>query len=271
MPTVESATAIRRPAREGPIREALDMLRLGMGVGRAIPTSIRARRFPVEESIRQTWFTITVCTLPALAVAIPFGVILALQVNVLAQEVGATGFTGAGNTLAVVRQGAPIITALMLSGVAGSAICSELGSRRIREEIDALEVMGVRVVERVVLPRVIATVVVSMLLNGVVMFFSIVTTLLVSITVQDLSAGGYLASVATLARPSDLVLSIVKAAIFGTICAIVAAHKGLRVKNGPSGVSDAVTSAVVTNFVLLFAANFAISQAQAMLFPGGIA
>ena len=69
-----------------------------------------------------------------------------------------------------------------------------------------------------------------------------------------------------------MVLSIVKAAIFGTICAIVAAHKGLGANDGPSGVSDAgVTSAVVTNFVLLFAANFVISQAQAMLFPGGIA
>lgn len=263
--------AVRRFDVKSSVDELLAPVRLGVKVAKSLPQSISAGRFPLEESIRQTWFTITVCTLPALAVAVPFGVILALQVNVLAQEVGATGFTGAGNTLAVIRQGAPIITALMLAGVAGSAICSELGARKIREEIDALEVMGVRVVERVVLPRVIATVVVSMLLNGVVMFFSIITTLLVSIVVQDLSAGGYLASVATLARPSDMVLSIVKAAIFGTVCAIIAAQKGLAAKNGPSGVSDAVTSAVVTNFVALFAANFAISQVQSMLFPGGVA
>jgi len=280
-PTVEprpdshTAPTVMGAVRRFDVRSSLDELlapvRLGVQVAKSLPQSIAARRFPLEESIRQTWFTVTVCTLPALAVAIPFGVILALQVNVLAQEVGATGFTGAGNTLAVVRQGAPIITALMLAGVAGSAICSELGARRIREEIDALEVMGVRVVERVVLPRVIATVVVSMLLNGVVMFFSIITTLLVSIVVQDLSAGGYLASVATLARPADMVLSIVKAAIFGTVCAIIAAQKGLAAKNGPSGVSDAVTSAVVTNFVALFAANFVISQVQSSLFPGGVA
>lgn len=268
-PTVTEA--VRRLDVRSSVDELLAPARLGIDVAKSLPQSVAAGRFPLEETIRQTWFTITVCTLPALAVAVPFGVILALQVNVLAQEVGATGFTGAGNTLAVVRQGAPIITALMLAGVAGSAICSELGARRIREEIDALEVMGVRVVERVVLPRVIATVVVSMLLNGVVMFFSIITTLLVSIVVQDLSAGGYLASVATLARPSDMVLSIIKAAIFGTVCAVIAAQKGLAAKNGPSGVSDAVTSAVVTNFVALFAANFAISQVQSMLFPGGVA
>jgi phospholipid/cholesterol/gamma-HCH transport system permease protein len=87
-----------------------------------------------------------------------------------------------------------MITALMLAGVAGSAICADLGSRRIREEIDALEVMGVRVVDKLVLPRALSTVTVAVLLNGVVVFFSIMTTLLVSVVVQDLSAGGYLAS-----------------------------------------------------------------------------
>jgi phospholipid/cholesterol/gamma-HCH transport system permease protein len=252
------------------MRDTAALVRLALEVVRSVPRTITHGRFPAEEVLRQTWFTIKVCTLPSLAVSIPFGVILALQVGVLAQEVGATAFTGAGNTLAVVRQAAPMITALMLAGVAGSAITSELGARRIREELDALEVMGVRVVERVVLPRVIATVVVAVLLNGVVMFFSIMTTLLVSVVVQDLSAGGYLASVSMLARPSDLVLSLVKAAIFGVICAIIAAHKGLGAKNGPSGVSDAVTNAVVLNFVALFAANFVISQVHTALFPGAI-
>jgi phospholipid/cholesterol/gamma-HCH transport system permease protein len=211
-----------------------------------------------------------VCTLPSLAVSIPFGVILALQVGVLAQEVGATGFTGAGNTLAVVRQAAPMITALMLAGVAGSAICADLGARRIREELDALEVMGVNVVERVVLPRVLATVTVAVLLNGVVMFFSIMTTLIVSVVIQDLSPGGYLASVSLLAQPSDLVLSLIKASIFGVICATIAAYKGMNATLGPSGVSDAVTSAVVINFVALFAANFVISQVWAWVVQGPV-
>src|SRR3546814_6663172 len=101
----------------------------------------------------------------------PFGIILALQVGVLAQEVGAVSFTGAGNTLAVVRQASPMITALMLAGVAGSAICADLGARKIREELDALEVMGISIVDRLLVPRMLATVVVAVLPNGVVMFF----------------------------------------------------------------------------------------------------
>src|SRR3546814_12361795 len=66
--------------------------------------TIVTKNFAFEEFIVQTWYTIRVCTLPALAVSMPFGIILALQVGVLAQEVGAVSFTGAGNTLAVVRQ-----------------------------------------------------------------------------------------------------------------------------------------------------------------------
>lgn len=258
-----SATRLR-----GPFGDLLGMLGLARRTASAAATSLAAGRFPVGELVVQTWSTIRVCTLPALAVSVPFGIILALQVGVLAQEVGAVSFTGAGNTLAVVRQASPLITALMLSGVAGSAICADLGARRIREEIDAMEVMGLPVVERLVVPRAIALIVVSVLLNGVVMFFTIMTTLLISVVLQDLPPGSYLASVTTLAQLSDLWLSLAKAAIFAVICAVVASYKGLNASRGPTGVGEAVTSSVVTNFVLLFAANFLISQIHTT-FAGG--
>ncbi|WP_121258866.1 MlaE family ABC transporter permease [Nocardioides ferulae] len=251
-----------------PLAELVALIRFGEQVLRGTVRSVAGRRFPVEELLVQTWYTIRVCTLPALAVSVPFGIILALQVGVLAQEVGAVAFTGAGNTLAVVRQASPMITALMLSGVAGSAICADLGARRIREELDALEVMGISVVERLVVPRMLATVFVAVLLNGVVMFFTIITTLLVSISVMSLPPGSYLASVTTLAQLSDLWLSLFKAAVFAVMCAVVAAYKGITASRGPTGVGDAVTSSVVTNFVLLFAANFAISQAHTSLVGG---
>ncbi|WP_408896302.1 MlaE family ABC transporter permease [Nocardioides sp. R1-1] len=256
------------PALARPVAEALAMVRFARKVFAAGASSIAGGRFPVAESVVQTWYAIRVCTLPALAVSIPFGIILALQVGVLAQEVGAVSFTGAGNTLAVVRQASPIITALMLSGVAGSAICADLGARRIREEIDAMEVMGLPVVERLVVPRMVAIVIVAILLNGVVMFFTILTTLSISVVLQDLPPGSYLASVTTLAQLSDLWLSLTKAAIFAVICAVVASYKGLGAQRGPTGVGEAVTSSVVTNFILLFAANFAISQVHST-FAGG--
>lgn len=256
------------PALRKPLSELFAMLHFTRRMFAAVGSSVSNRRFPVAETVVQTWYAIRVCTLPALAVSVPFGIILALQVGVLAQEVGAVAFTGAGNTLAVVRQASPLITALMLSGVAGSAICADLGSRRIRDEIDAMEVMGIPVMERLVVPRMFAIIAVAVLLNGVVMFFTILTTLSISVVVQDLPPGSYLASVTTLAQLSDLWLSLTKAAIFAVICAVVASYKGLGAGRGPTGVGEAVTSAVVMNFVLLFAANFAISQIHST-FAGG--
>ncbi|WP_168929355.1 ABC transporter permease [Nocardioides sp. GY 10113] len=252
-----------------PLGAVAGMLSFGRRTFAATGRSIVTGRFPVAETVVQAWTAIKVCTLPALAVSVPFGIILALQVGVLSQEVGAVAFTGAGNTLAVVRQASPLITALMLAGVAGSAICADLGSRTIREEIDAMEVMGLPVIERLVVPRMVAIVVVAVLLNGVVMFFTIMTTLLISTVLQDLPPGAYLASVTTLAQLSDLWLSLTKAAIFAVICAVVASYKGLGARRGPTGVGEAVTSAVVTNFVLLFAANFLISQVHST-FSGGM-
>ncbi|MCZ4498734.1 MAG: Phospholipid/cholesterol/gamma-HCH transport system permease protein [Marmoricola sp.] len=265
-------SGVREGWRDRPqIRFVVEVRSLGalaVAIAVGLVRSVLRRRFPLEELVLQTWFTVRVCTLPALAVSVPFGIVLALQVGILSSQVGAVSFTGAGNTLAVIRQAAPMITALMLAGVAGSAICADLGSRKIRDELDALEVMGISTIERIVVPRVLATVAVSVLLNGVVMFFSVITTLLVSVLMMNLSPGTYLASVSTLASPADLWLSLAKAAVFGVLCCVVAAHKGLTVKDGPAGVGDAVTSAVVMNFVLLFAANFTISQVAAQFMSG---
>lgn len=249
-------------------RETAATADFGRQVLTALVTSVVQRRLAVGELVEQTWYTTRVCTFPALAVSIPFGIILALQVGVMAQQVGAVAFTGAGNTLAVIRQASPIITALMLSGVAGSAICADLGARRIREELDAMEVMGISVVERLVVPRMLATLIVALALNGVVMFFTIITTLLVSVVTQGLPPGSYLASVTTLATMNDLWLSLTKASVFAIVCAVVASYKGITATRGPTGVGDAVTSAVVQNFVLLFAANFVISQIYTWLVGG---
>ena len=77
-----------------PVAGTLAMMRLLSRLGSDLVTSVARRRFPFEELLLQTWYTIRVCTLPALMVSIPFGVILALQVGVLAQQVGAVSFTG---------------------------------------------------------------------------------------------------------------------------------------------------------------------------------
>jgi phospholipid/cholesterol/gamma-HCH transport system permease protein len=100
-------------------------------------------RHPWRDTVNQAWFIISVTAIPALLVSIPFGVIVAVQVGSFIQQVGASSVSGAAGGLEVIRQGAPVVAALLLGGAAGSAVATDLGARTIREEVDALRVMGI--------------------------------------------------------------------------------------------------------------------------------
>ncbi len=110
------------------------------------------RPFQVRELIEQFWFIASVTILPSMLVSIPFGAVITLQVGSLTQQLGAESFTGAASVLAVVQQASPLIVALLIAGAGGSAICADIGARTIREEMDAMEVMGVSPIHRLIVP-----------------------------------------------------------------------------------------------------------------------
>lgn len=145
-------------------------------VFRTLFVDLAKRRFPFGEFVRQCAFMASTSVFPTLLVAIPIGVIVSIQVSNIAGQVGATSFSGAATGLGVIRQGAPLVTSLLLAGAVGSAIAADLGSRTIRDEIDAMKVMGVNPIERLISPpRLLATMVVSFLLCGFVCFVGFIT------------------------------------------------------------------------------------------------
>jgi len=233
----------------------------------ALVTDIAARRFSWSEFMLQAWFMTRVSLLPTILVAIPFGVITSVQIGAVAAQIGATSFSGAVNGIGVLRQGAPLVTSLMIAGAVGSAICSDLGARTVREEIDALKVMGISPVQRLVAPRVLAALLVALLLTVIVAMTAMVTAYFMNVGNGTISSGAYLGSFVAFSQPMDLVLAEFKAFVFGFIATIVAAHKGLSARGGPKGVADAVNQAVVLSVILLAFANLAITQAYVMLFP----
>jgi phospholipid/cholesterol/gamma-HCH transport system permease protein len=224
-------------------------------------------RFQYKEFIAQAWFVVGVSVVPTLLVAVPFGVIISIQIGSLAQQIGATSFIGAANGLGVIRQGAPIVVALLLAGAAGSAICSDLGARTIREEIDALEALGISPIQRLVVPRIVATTLVGVLLCGLVAFAGVLTGFLFNLLAQGGTPGSYVSSFSAFARPSDLVLAEAKSAVFGLLVSLVACFKGLNAKGGPKGVADAVNASVVLSVVLLFAVNVVATEIYSTLVP----
>ena len=228
---------------------------------------IFTRPFQFREFVEQAWFITSVTLMPTILVSIPFGAVISLQVGNLTGQLGAQSFAGATAVLAVVREAAPIAAALIIAGAAGAAICSDMGARKIREEIDAMEVLGVDPLERLIAPRVVATMFVAVMINGIVIRAGIGGGYFFTVIVQGGSAGAFLSSFTALASINDLYISMVKALVFGLIAAVVASYKGMNAKGGPKGVGDAVNESVVITFLLLFVANFVLSMIYLQVVP----
>ena len=157
------------------VRTGGELVLLAWDSTRAAAKDIASGSFSWQEFTLQAWFMTRVSLLPTMLVAIPFGVIVSVQIGGIASQIGASSFSGAVNGIGVLRQGAPLVTSLMIAGAVGSAITADLGARQVREEIDAMKVMGLSPVRRLVAPRIVAAIVVAALLSLVVATTAIVT------------------------------------------------------------------------------------------------
>ncbi|MEV0358278.1 ABC transporter permease [Nocardia sp. NPDC050697] len=240
---------------------------LGVRAIQYLVTDIATGRFAFAEFVRQSAFMASAAALPTIFVSLPIGVTLSIQFGLLAGQVGATSLAGAASGLAVIRQGAPMVAALLMASAVGSAICADLGSRKIRDELDAMEVMGVSVVRRLVVPRVAAAVLVGVSLTGVVCFVGFLAGYLFNVFVQGGAPGSFVATFASFATVGDLWLTLVKAVVYGAIVAVVACEKGLGTKGGPAGVANSVNSTVVSSILLLMVVNVVFTQMFMILFP----
>ncbi|MGW0176942.1 MlaE family ABC transporter permease [Rhodococcus sp. NPDC003322] len=250
-----------------PISAALTQAGLIVQLFVDVVRNLFRKPFQFREFIEQAWFIASVTILPTALVAIPFGAVVSLQTGSLIKQLGAEAFTGAASVLAVIQQGSPIVTALLIAGAAGSAVTADLGSRTIREEIDAMEVLGINPIQRLVVPRVLAMVLVAVLLNGLVSVVGIAGGYFFNVILQGGTPGAYLASFSALAQLPDLYIAEAKAAIFGVIAGVVAAYKGLHPNPGPKGVGEAVNQTVVITFLLLFFANLILTMVYLQVVP----
>ncbi|AJR18168.1 ABC transporter permease [Pimelobacter simplex] len=262
--------ADRPPAltRPDPLARALDQTGAFFALGLDTIRATFRRPFAARELLDQFWFVTSVSWIPAMLIAIPFGAVIALQLGTLTVQVGAQSFTGAASVLAVVQQAAPIVTTLVIAGAGGAAICADLGSRTIRDEIDAMRVIGIDPVQRLVVPRVLACVLAAVLLNGLVSVVGVLGGYFFNVVVQGGTPGAYLASFTALAQIPDLVVGEIKAVIFGFLAGVVASYRGLNTRPGPKGVGESVNQSVVVTFLLLFFVNFVVTTLYLQLVPG---
>ncbi|WP_028654819.1 MlaE family ABC transporter permease [Nocardioides sp. J54] len=246
-----------------PVGTAGKLFAFALDVGR----SLFRRPFQTREFLQQAWFIASVTIVPTALVAIPFGAVIALQVGGLIKQFGAQSFTGSASVLAVIQQAGPIATALLIAGAGGSAIAADLGARKIREELDAMMVLGIDPIQRLVVPRVLACMLVAVFLNGMVAVVGVGGGYVFNVILQDGTPGAYLASFTALAQLPDVWIGMIKALVFGLIAAVVASYKGMNAAGGPKGVGDAVNESVVITFLLLFVVNFTLSTIYLQVVP----
>ena len=245
----------------GPMRnlfeEIGDMMIL---TGKTVVSAIRPPYPYGGEFLGQFLFALRLCWFPLLisTVAVSYAVPGMQAANFLVLF-GALDRMGGFFVLAVIREFAPLVVAIIVAGVAGTAITADLGARKIREELDALQVLGVDPVKNLVVPRFLALMLVTGLLDIYAIIFGITGGVLATLY-NGAPLGPFFATFFTNASTTDLWASVVKCTSYGAIVAIVCCYKGMTASGGAEGVGKAVNQAVVISLMAVAAFNFVFTQ-----------
>ena len=187
------------------------------------------------------------------------GLVFALQTSYAFGLFGAEGLIGPSVVLSLTRELSPVLTALMLTGRAGSAMATELGTMRVTEQIDALETMAVSPMRFLVVPRLVAATVMTPLL---VMFFNAVGVFggyVVSVHIIGVSRTMFWDRILGSVDLLDLWSGLYKGAVFGFLIALICTSRGYRAKGGARGVGEATTGAVVVSNIVTLVADYIIT------------
>jgi len=211
--------------------------------------------FAWREFLLQSWFVARVSIVPTIMLSIPFTVLTVFVLNILLIEFGAADYSGTGTALGAITQIGPVVTVLVVAGAGATAMCADLGARTIREELDALRVLGINPIQSLVVPRVLAATLVALLLNSIVSVIGLGGGFLFSVFVQHVTPGAFAAGMTILVGPVEVIVALCKAAVFGLAASLIACYKGISVGGGPAGVGNAVNETVVLSFMALFFIN----------------
>lgn len=208
-----------------------------------------------RELLDQIWFVARVSIVPTVMLSMPYTVLIVFTLNVVLLDVGAGDLSGAGAALASVTQVGPVVTAIVVAGAGATAMCADLGARTIREEIDAMTVIGVDPIRALVVPRVLAATFVAVMLYSVVAVVGLSGSYVFVVFVQHVTPGSFVAGMTLLTGLPQVVVSLAKALLFGLSAGLIACYKGLSVGGGPTAVGNAVNETVVFAFMALFLIN----------------
>ncbi len=188
------------------------------------------------------------------------GMVLALQSYHGFKKFGGESLMGGIVALSLLREMGPVMTALMVTARAGSAIAAELGTMRVTEQIDALEIMAINSVHYLVVPRIWAGVLVVPLLTAINILVGIIGGYFVGVILLNINSGVFISKMTNMVEMGDLVQGMVKSVFFGLFLTLIGCYKGYYTYGGAEGVGRATTEAVVISSVSILIGTYVITS-----------
>lgn len=184
------------------------------------------------------------------------GMAFTLSSIIAFRQFSAEGMVGGVVALALARELAPVLAAVVVTARAGSTMASELGNMRVTEQIDAITTMGVSPIQYLVLPRILATLLTLPLLALCFGIAGMFGSYVVAVLWQGVDPGTFFARIESFLHWEDIRMLLVKSAIFGIIVSTICCKKGFHASGGARGVGEATAKAVVASIVAIFAADY---------------
>ena len=232
--------------------------RLTVFAGQALWRTLLPPYYParlLEQMLLIGWFSLPVVGLTALFT----GSALAQQIYIGGSRFNAASTVPAVTVIGIVRELGPVLGGLMVAGRVSSAMAAELGTMRVTEQIDALATLRTDPFRYLIVPRVLAAVIVMPLLVLVSNALGVMGGWLIATQRLGFNSANYLTTTAKYLETDDVVSSMVKAAVFGFIIALMGCYHGFHSSGGAAGVGRATTNAVVSAFILILLSNLSIT------------
>jgi phospholipid/cholesterol/gamma-HCH transport system permease protein len=239
------------------LNEIGDMMIL---TGKTLVSAIRPPYPYGGEFAIQFLFALRLCWLPLLITSMCLNyAVPGIQGGGFVEILGSLDRLGGFYSLADIREFAPLVCSIIVAGVAGTAITADLGARKIREELDALQVLGVDPVKNLVVPRFLALMIATALFDIFAIFTGIAGGMLATLT-HHAALGPFFATFWSNGTTTDVWASLVKCTLFGAITAIICCYKGMTTSGGAEGVGKAVNQAVVITLLAIGSFNYVFTQ-----------
>ena len=202
----------------------------------------------------------------ALTAAVFTGMVFALQSAVNMARFGAENYVGPVSALAILRELGPVLTAILVGGKVASGITAELGSMKVTEQIDALRVLGVNYIKRLIVPRLLAALVVFPLLTVLADVVGVLGGLLIMVTERGADMYAYWNTMTYWVVPRDFLTGIVKSAFFGVVVTLIGCYNGLSTEGGTEGLGRATTATVVHVTMGVIVSDFFLTKLLLIVF-----